>query len=88
MNYGANQANHRANNNQNMHEVGGMRLRVASHGPPLRNINGDSHSFMEEDIQDQTFMIMAAQPNHNAGSLNGSNLILSATGNLGAIPQN
>ena len=50
MNYGANQANHRANNNQNMHEAGGMRLRVASHGPPLRNINGDSHSFMEEDI--------------------------------------
>jgi hypothetical protein len=50
MNYGANQANLRANNNPNIHEVGGMRMRVASHGPPLRNINGDSHSFMEEDI--------------------------------------
>jgi hypothetical protein len=31
---------------------GGVRIRVSSHGPPLRNINGDSHSLLEEDFHD------------------------------------
>lgn len=44
-----NYTNHRANH-QNIQEMAGMRMRVASHGPPLRNINGDSHSLMDEDI--------------------------------------
>jgi hypothetical protein len=33
-------------------EPAGVRLRVASHGPQLRNVNGDSHSLLEEDIYD------------------------------------
>jgi|LauGreDrversion4_2_1035121.scaffolds.fasta_scaffold61722_3 hypothetical protein len=47
-----NYTNHRVSHHQNhnISEMGGMRMRVASHGPPLRNINGDSHSLMDEDI--------------------------------------
>jgi len=33
-------------------ESAGVRLRVASHGPPLRNVNGDSHSLLEDEIYD------------------------------------
>jgi len=53
-----------------------MRIRVASHGPPLRNINGDSHSLLEEDVNDQTHQFIA-----NGSSLDNSNLVVSASGN-------
>jgi hypothetical protein len=34
------------------------RLRVLSHGPPLRNINGDSQSLIEEDGYDNGIGLM------------------------------
>jgi hypothetical protein len=52
-------------------------MRVSSQGPPLRNVIGDLHSLLEDEIHDQTNHLI----NQNLiPSNNNSNMMASASG--------
>lgn len=65
-------------------EMQGATQRVASHGPQLRNMNGDSQSLFDEDPHDVT--VMQVPPQGNTSSHSNSNINLSMNQALARAP--